>query len=327
MKSLNQLQFENAASKAVKLPTHGWVVYKHYEICEEGDEAFVVAPVESWLKPEPVKKGSEVRHYRLRDPQEDAMTIYAPLTTPELVLDLAELAEKEITPEAVLRWAETYGLLGFEDEDIVGSPDGIVVKRWGRRDNVRRFAEAAEEVRGCLRIYEAITADEDLNLEELSSYTMLLPHKARMPYGSVEENAGKERSWLARVLGYLVQMRLNEYCYPVFVTYVRGGEATGRFSLSLGFRNLIGAIWMQIAWLMESEGSVQRCKLPGCLRIIRFEPGKSAEELGLIKDEDGEFRKNARGKYKTRTDREFCKGRGHKQKYNYRKRRGWPGYF
>ena len=30
---------------------------------------------------------------------------------------------------------------------------------------------------------------------------------------------------------------------------------------------------------------------------------------------------------KTRVDREFCKGRGCKQKYHYRKKAGWPGYY
>jgi hypothetical protein len=69
---------------------------------------------------------------------------------------------------------------------------------------------------------------------------------------------------------------------------------------------------------------VKRCKLPGCLRVIHFEPGRSADDLGSIKDADGTFVKNARGKYKTRRDKKFCKG--HRQKYHYRKTAGWTGY-
>ncbi|CAA9252286.1 MAG: hypothetical protein AVDCRST_MAG93-1815, partial [uncultured Chloroflexia bacterium] len=105
------------------------------------------------------------------------------------------------------------------------------------------------------------------------------------------------------------------------------GIATGKFSLAWGFKGLIGALWLHMAWLLDAEGQrVKRCKLPGCLRVIDFEPGRSADDLGSIKAADGTFRKNARGKYKTRRDIEFCKGRGHKQKYHYRKRAGWTGY-
>lgn len=345
MEYLNTERFESAADKAVKeeLRGAGWWVYEHYETREEGDEMFVVAPVsfDSFFRPEPIEErviqGGEMqgqmwRSYSGRSPQEDAIAIYAPLRTPELVLDLAELAEKKITPEVVRSWAQIYGLLGFPDDDIVRFDDGFMklqVKKMGRRDNVQRFAEAAGEIRGCLRIYEAVTADEDLALEELLvSYAILLPRKAFLPFGPIERRAGEERSWLIRVLGRLVQMRLEEYCYPMFGAQTRGGVATGRFALAWGFRGLIGALWLHMAWLLEAESErVRRCKLPGCLRVIHFEPGKSADELGSVKDADGKFRKNARGKYKTRGDIEFCKGRGHKQKYHYRKRAGWTGYF
>ncbi len=114
-------------------------------------------------------------------------------------------------------------------------------------------------------------------------------------------------------------MRLNDHCYPRFSTYTREGLATGKFALSWGFKNLLGAIWLHMASLLEAESErVKRCKLPGCLRVIHFESGVPAAEAGL--------RKNVRGKYKTRSDREFCKGRACKQKYHYRKKAGWSGY-
>ena len=84
-------------------------------------------------------------------------------------------------------------------------------------------------------------------------------------------------------------------------------------------KTLLGAIWLHMAWLLEAEGErVRRCKLPGCLRVIHFEPGHAPADSGL--------KKNARGKYKTRVDREFCKDRPCKQNYHYRKKAGWPGY-
>ena len=62
-------------------------------------------------------------------------------------------------------------------------------------------------------------------------------------------------------------------------------------------------LWLHMAWLLASESErVNRCKLPGCLRAIHFEPGESPSNRGLMR--------NARGKHKTHDNREFCKGRG-----------------
>ncbi len=303
-------------------------MYGDYAICEENGETFVVAPISfaSFVEQEPTEdrivQGYRVRRFAGRSPSRDAMTFYAPLRTPELVLELAELAERGITPEAVLEWAQVYGLLGFPDEDVVTADEGFAkfnVKRMGRKDSVRSFAEAAGEIRGCLRIYEAVTADEDIQIGNVRPAADLLPSKAFLPFGPVEKHVGRERPWLFRVLGRMVQMRLDEYCYPQFVAHTRGGVATGAFSLTWGFRGLVGAVWLHMAWLLESEGqNVRRCKLPGCLRVIHFEPGAAVADPGL--------KKNVRGRYKTRSDREFCKGRGCKQKYHYRKRAGWIGY-
>ena len=157
----------------------------------------------------------------------------------------------------------------------------------------------------------------ELDLDELASEAGPLPLEAlRQP----DRREGEERLGLFCLLESLVQTRLKEHCYPRFTASTRGGLADGRFSLSpWGFKTLLGVIWLHMAGLLESESErVTRCKLPGCLRVIRFESGKPPADPGL--------RKNVRGKYKTREDREFCKGRPCKQKYHYRKKAGWPGY-
>jgi hypothetical protein len=293
-------------------------------------EVFVVASVSpaSFVESEPTEEGvirkGEMKGLRWqkfagRDPVQDNMTLYAPLKTPELVIDFAELAEKEITPEDTLGWGQVYGLLGIPGYDTVTTFDGFAnwrVNGWGRRESVRRFAEAAREINACLRIYEAVTADEDVDLDKLSSAAGPLPLDVLRQW---DRREGEERSWLFRILGRMVQTRLNEHCYPQFNTYTVGRLAVGKFALSWGFKNLLGAIWLHMAWLLEAEGErVKRCKLPGCLRVIHFEPGEPVADPGL--------KKNVRGRYKTRVDREFCKGRACKQKYNYRKKAGWLGY-
>jgi hypothetical protein len=86
-----------------------------------------------------------VGNIRGGEPAEGVLTVYQPLSTPELVLDLAELAEGEITPKAVLGWAQTYRLFGLPGEDVVTAtgPAGIGLRHSGagRRDSVGRFAE------------------------------------------------------------------------------------------------------------------------------------------------------------------------------------------
>ena len=192
--------------------------------------AFVVAPISlaSFAEPMPTKdrviQGYRVRSFAGRSPSQDAMTFYAPLRTPELVLELAELAEKEITPETVLEWAQVYGLMGFLDEDTVTVDEGFAKfksERMGRRDSVRSFAQAAGEIRGCLRLYEAITADEDVEMGDLQSVANLLPRKAFAPFGPMEKHVDRERPWLFRVLARMIQMRLDQYCYPQFVAHTR----------------------------------------------------------------------------------------------------------
>lgn len=297
----------DAATKAVKeeLRSQPWVVYEHYEIVKENGRAFVVAPAKGTL-----------------NATDDAKHTYAPLHNPDLVVDLALMADTPITPEAILVWARQYGLMGFPEDDVVKLRDsGHRFIGYGRRDDVDRFARAAREVGKCLRIYEALTADtaeEALKeiIAELWSPPEPLSTKALVP---PEHRAGNERPYLFRVLGKAVSMRLREHCHPKLLTYTTGGLAIGEFALSWGFKGLIGALWLQMAWLLEAEAErVKRCKLPDCLRVVHFEASKPPPDPG--------FKRNVRGKYRTRSDREFCKGRGCKQKYHYRKKAGWPGY-
>jgi hypothetical protein len=305
----------------VDLPSRPWPVYRNYESIEEGGVSYVVASV-SLLEEiaEDVRKhGGPVGRWRGRVPDKDALT-YAPLGTPELIVDLAELAEKPITPEAVVGWAETYGLLASSRSEDVLEQTGLLggeerISGFGCRESVPSFAEAAKEIGTCLRAYEALKGRDDLDLAELSARTDPLPKEALRPW---ERKPGHERAWIFGVLGRMVQMRLSEHCYPQFNTYTRGGHPTGRYALTYGFRGLLGAIWIQMAWLLESEGRrVRFCKLPDCRRVVSFEPGEDPDA-----DPDAE----GRGKRKTRKDRMFCKGRGCKQKYDYRRRQGWPGH-
>ncbi len=297
-------------------PSRTWPVYRDYEVVvdEESGESFVVATVGLFelVQDEDVGHGQRVKTYRGREPEQAVLTDYAALRTPELAVDLANLADNAITPEAVVGWAEVYGLLAPSSEPAVlnSFPD---IPDFAFRESVSEFARAAGEVRTCLRTYGALQSDEDLDLEKLSSEVGPLQSEAIRPE---ERKQGHERAWLFGVLGRMTQMRLHEHCYPQFNIYTRGLYPTGRFALSWGFHNLLGAIWIQMAWLLESQGSVKFCRLPDCRRVIIFESGEPSYEIS----------RPGRGKYKTRSDRVYCRDRACKQKYHSRKKAGWPGY-
>ena len=237
-----------------------------------------------------------------------------------LLEEIAEHVGKPITPEAVVGWAEIYGLLASSRSEDVLEQTGLLggeerLSGFGCRESVPRFEEAAKEIGTCLRAYEALRGRDDLDLAELSARTDPLPKEALRLW---ERKPGHERAWVFGVLGRMVQMRLSEHCYSQFNTYTGGGHPTGRYALTHGFHGLLGAIWIQMAWLLESEGRrVRFCKLPDCRRVVSFDPGEDPDA-----DPDAE----AHGKRKTRIDRVFCKGRGCKQKYDYRRRQGWPGH-
>lgn len=278
----------------------GWPVYKRYDVHEEDGELFVVAPVESLL-----------------DPTEDAMSFYAPLRASELLVELAALADEPITAEAVRNWAEVYGLLASSrEEDIVRGE--VEVRHWGRRESVARFAEAAEEVRTCLRAYEALKREGPMNLEELRASLDRLPLEALRPW---ERHKSTERPWLYGVIGRMVQTRILEHCFPQFTVFTRSGNPSGRFGLGYGFHSLLGAVWLQMAWMLHADNDT-RCKLLDCGRVITIRSGEPAE----LRDSDGNLKGIVRGSYKTRKDTEFCKNRPCRQKYSYRKKAGWPGY-
>jgi hypothetical protein len=303
-------------AKAVKkdVPSSKWPVYKDYciETDSESGESYVAAYISLFEPVAGQDAGQGTKTYRGREPEQAAIHNYTPLGKPELIVELANWADDAITPESALSWAEIYGLLA--PSTVQRAADGLPGLAF--IESVSDFARAAGEVRTCLRTYEALKREEDWTLEELSSEVSPLPADVIKPW---ERKQGHERAWLFGVLGRMTQTRLLEHCYPRLNIYTRGGYPTGKFMLSWGFNSLLGAIWLQMAWLLELWGdpsSVRFCRLQDCRRVITFEPGKPSYEVSNPK----------RGEYKTRSDRVFCKGRACKQKYNYRKKAGWPTY-
>ena len=74
----------------------------------------------------------------------------------------------------------------------------------------------------------------------------------------------KRKSAVLRLAGE-VRVILERDCYPKL--YYQVPEDTGEmagFALSWGFRSLLGAMYLQLAWRIKSR----QCEAPGCNKII-----------------------------------------------------------
>jgi len=249
----------------------------------------------------------------------DGYEEYAPLVThPGLFLKFARLADAgEIIEEVWKKWVGGFGVLGLEQHDTVRdvverhrelglSLDELphelaLLDRWGRdyrmysgraeggpRESYVSFQREASNANRLLRIYEAATATDDLGNDR--------PNLAAVERYAEEEGFGRRivtvreaKGWALGFVGFAVQEVISEDCYPLL--HQEGFEITQGW----GFHTLLGAMYLQMAWLMTAKEEV-RCKW--CGKVISFEqPRVSSENLDRI---------GYRKPYKTRADKEFC---------------------
>lgn len=293
--------FRRAADEAVNSNHRQllWGVFDRYEVerLDGGAESYFYAPV---VLPEGLPGGKEpfqlfINPY-LRDPymEDQGLTMYSPLNVLGLFLEFASLADDpgldsephtENNEAVALDWIGAYGVLGLTPagfDSLTGR-----IHQGGRDDNLSSFVEQAGFANATLRLYEAATTPEGPDTDFL---------KRGMPedrWGYYAQNPTEARDWALKRVAEVVKLSLEEYCYPTFHI-----QEDGQLVLAWGFRNLLGAMWIQMMWLLTSTGKTRRCARPGCPRIITFESGEPPVEPGL--------KKNPRGKYKTRSDKKFC---------------------
>ncbi len=219
--------------------------------------------------------------------------LYQPLVKyPDLFLRFAWLADdgnldNELDTEknaaAALEWVETYGVLGLTEVKRQGGVGAST--RGGVDDTVSRFAFEVWTANGTLRLYEAAMADGGPDVETIVSFAS---PKYR---GFITYTPGTARQWALEQMANTVQERVARYCYPALYQQPNGGFVEG-----YDFTNLLGAVWLQALWLLTSD-DVRRCKNWECNGVIAFEQPEQVDQ-GL--------KKNARGRYRTRKDKQFC---------------------
>jgi hypothetical protein len=241
-----------------------WGVCREYEIqhvTEEGRKTTYIAP-----------------RYSSAPGNEDKWVMYKPLEdAPDLFLRFARLHEGGTSVESALDWVRRYGVLGHGSGWHIAAPQ-----------SVQSFREAVEEAAGILAMYEAVlNGDEErakaLYLEEFPligpSGRLLkqlkeagVPVEERWDHAAIVTETVEEHfdgDYLDYVLDIAVDAvndMVKEFCYPSLDMGYGSHRRPSNVRTSWSFKSLLGAMYLQMYWLMGSGGDVTRCKY--CGRII-----------------------------------------------------------
>ena len=233
----------------------GWVRFRDFDIVEKTeDNVRVCAKWRDPGLPQPRKQrdGSEVQSYSAEwlFKNDNSEGMYAPLRDePDLFVKFASLARKDPGTsdgryELMLEWIKKYGVLGLVAEGNSGSD-----LRSERHEDLLLFWSEVRRAARCMALYKAATGPGRV-LKRSS-----LPGKTL---------AEKRKEAFSR-LGSDVGLILKRDCYPKL--YYDEHQDTGEMAsiaLSWGFRSLLGAMYLQMAWRIKSR----QCEAPGCNNII-----------------------------------------------------------
>jgi hypothetical protein len=248
---------------------------------------------------------------------------YNPLSdTPRLFLDFARIAERPKPEEALARWIDQYGLLGFAHDSPPWSPEAspeVVVPptryndRGGPGETIDAIWYEVYTTNSILALYEAVLNRDATKLKSLLFATDDSEWRERRIQNANELMKTTGCEWIDvlvdRALGQVWEhvMSLAVFAYPAISPKGSSDErqllTIDSLNASWGVRNLLGALYLQFYWLVTSAGELSRCKY--CGRIISYAPPLP----------DGEDRK-AR---KPRKDKAFCDSRC-RQNFHYHNR-------
>jgi hypothetical protein len=265
--------------------TRMWKVCEGYELrrpadSDEGDVAgYLLVP--SYMN-EPANFGM----WRAYEPLKD---------TPDLFLKFARLHGSDDAVEAMVGWVRAYGVLGHGERPYQpGSPQQL-----------RQFWDAVERAAGVLALYEAVLNNDESRAESIclrefpfvSAAGRLFEAFPDIPadaaLGMVIDTTLEvvEKACDGDYLRYAleraaddVEYMVRNYCVPSLRVEDGSRDASG-VTAGWNFKSLLGAMYLQMYWLMASGSELARCEYCGLL-------------LSLA-------RPNPEGR-KRRSDRRFC---------------------
>lgn len=269
---------------------------------------------------------------------------YRPLAdTPCLFLDLARLWDGPHNREAIDRWLGEYGLLGLHYDDNrpyvpeyypdPATPPLMYFTDGGSREGVGDFWRCAEEANRTLLLYEATLNRDRKELEDVlggprvvrsivrsyveSALQVSLQAGAPTPKSEILSTEDLLVDKALMHVWHVVQDKLSNFAYPAINHELprmeslphlhEGGNpfTPHQLGAAWGFRNLLGAAYLQFYWLITSRADIKRCE--NCGRII---PLASPDLLANMK------------RRKPRSDKKYC-NKSCQQQHDY-KVRGKP---
>jgi hypothetical protein len=249
---------------------------------------------------------------------------YMPLiATPHLFLEFARLQERKDVDGAIRDWISDYGLLGLDTLELRPFREGVPSMMYfvgehntegGPGETLAKFRAEVQAANRVLILYERALSKDVAKLEQVLEVGDASPdaRRRREHFWSMAKRCGSTYAD-ARVheaLEYVfenVQQVLEAFAYPC-LTYNSSLEGPlvdhlwtpETMRSSLWPRNLLGAMYLQFLWFVDSAGELSHCKQ--CRRIIshaRPRPGS--------------------GDRKPRRDKEFCDTHC-RQNYHYHNR-------
>ena len=236
-----------------------WQVFRDFDIVEKTEDN--VRVLAKWREAglphyKKLPDGHEERSYSAEwlFKDDNSKGMYAPLRDePDLFLKFASLVSEDPgTTDArydiMLKWIKTYGVLGLGYAN--GSTQELVYGlRSDRGENLLLFWNEVHRAAECMRAYQAGTAPA-----------------RKLKHSSIPgKTAAEKRKSAGRRLSIQLNSKLQHECYPrLDYGMLRKTGEPADVGLSWGFRSLLGAMYLQLAWRIKSR----QCQAPGCNNII-----------------------------------------------------------
>jgi hypothetical protein len=213
------------------------------------------------------------RPLQLTDADSEYWKTYKPLEDhPDLFLKFARLSRQPTSPQRALDWCGQYGVLGLAGDYVSG---------WTGENRAHRGYETLEafdaelhRAAGVLALYEAVLnrdyeAAEHYASEkypEISAELRAIGIRRKWNPSLIQEmvqthGGGDYLAYALQAASWIVEATIRESCYPT----LRSEKSTNPSNVtgSWGFKNLRGAMYLQMYWLMAAGGNVRHCKYCG----------------------------------------------------------------
>jgi hypothetical protein len=200
----------------------------------------------------------------------DEWSAYSPLEdVPDLFLKFGKLYEQADFERAALAFSNNYGLPGGGQE-IVDAERGL--KRMPTRMKVSQFRDEARRAWGVLALYESVLngdapAVKDLFLELRDDKVFSLWNEF-FRFEQVEDSDQILLQIGLMSAAQTVEEAVHDVCRHRIRFTVKSDKSPDLSSVHTAwdFDNLLGAMYLQMWWLMASAGDITRCEF--CGRIV-----------------------------------------------------------